>query len=373
MSAVMSPRLPDAELKRLEERLTKVFRRTPDSVALSTLDEGRFIDVSEGFERMTGYRREEVIGRTSRELGLWIGPTNRADIMRRLRRRGRVEGGEIGFRTRAGEVRDLLYSVETLVLDGRRCTLWVSRDITERKRMEESLRRLSRRLLRLQDEERRRLAGELLEGPAQGLALLAMNLYRLKRTVVARHPPAARLLRDASALTDQCLDQIRAMTNVLHPPLLDEIGLASAIRWYARDFTERSGIRLKVDIAPDLEPLPPALSTALFRILQECLSNVESHSGSPTAAVRLTIAPRTVTLGVRDRGRGLPAAIGADGTGILGMRERAALLGGRLTITSSDRGTEVTAVLPLRDARSSRRGPWRRKRPGAPRRASRAG
>ena len=232
----------------------------------------------------------------------------------------------------------------------------VDTDITKRKRAEEDLRELSGRLLRLEDEERRRLARELHDTTAQELAAISMNLAVLKARAPELTAGAQEILAETAALTDRCAREIRTMSYLLHPPAIEALGLAGAGRDYADGFARRSGIRVDLQISGDLGRLPAATELALFRVLQESLANIHRHSGSRTASIRLERTTGRVRLEVRDKGRGMNwvEGISAEGSpasglgvGILGMRERMRHLGGQLQIESDAQGTCVVAIAPL--------------------------
>lgn len=156
------------------------------------------------------------------------------------------------------------------------------------------------------------------------------------------------MLEESLALTEASVSEIRTMSYLLHPPLLDELGLVSALRVYRDGYAERTGLEIELDL-PTIPRLPQAIEIALFRIVQEGLANIHRHSGSPTATLRLKHFPDRVELEVADHGRGLPPRI-LEGVGIAGMRERARQLGGRLTIGSSETGTTLHVVLPVTTA-----------------------
>lgn len=228
-------------------------------------------------------------------------------------------------------------------------------DITERRRAEEELRQLSGRLLRLQDEERRRLARELHDSTAQNLASVAMNLSMLNDRAAALDPAAHKALAESLTLIEQCTREVRTLSYLLHPPMLDEVGLASALRSFASSFAQRSCIRIDLQIAHNFGRLPTEVETALFRIVQESLTNIHRHSGSPTAQIRLLRDASSVLLEVADQGKGafvadlqkIPEGRTILGVGIAGMRERVAQLGGILEMVSSSSGTTVKVTLPL--------------------------
>jgi signal transduction histidine kinase len=231
-------------------------------------------------------------------------------------------------------------------------------EIAERAQAEGSLRQLSARLLRVQDEERRRLARELHDSTAQSLAALSMNLAVARRAGGALDDRARMALDESERLAQRCTSEIRSLSYVLHPPLLEEVGLPAALRWCAEGFARHSGISVDLDLPTDFGRLPVDVETALFRIVQECLTNVQRHSGSPTTRIRLVRKPEWVTMEVRDQGRGMPAgalsrrdAVESLGVGLLGMRERVRQLGGQISIDSSGKGTtvQVEITLPLEE------------------------
>jgi signal transduction histidine kinase len=155
------------------------------------------------------------------------------------------------------------------------------------------------------------------------------------------------------AFVQQILQGIRTISHLLHPPLLDESGLPSALSWYVEEFSERSGIKVNLELSPDFERFAPELETAVFRIVQEALGNIHRHSQSPTANIRVTVDPERLSLEIRDEGRGIPADMQKQiktgirtGVGLRGMRERVAQMGGQLEIESDAKGTAVLASFP---------------------------
>lgn len=220
----------------------------------------------------------------------------------------------------------------------------------ELRKAEEESGRLSRQLLQIQDAERRRVARDLHDGLGQYLAAAMMRLQSLERK---EDPRFGERLADATKLIEQALLETRTVSHLLHPPLLDQMGLASAIEWYASGFSERSGVHVNVEVGRDVGRLDIDTETAIFRIVQESLTNVHRHSASSTASVRLTRGSGVVTLEVRDDGKGLPVngegGGNALGVGIAGMRERVRQLRGQLEISSHPgQGTAVIANLPER-------------------------
>jgi signal transduction histidine kinase len=216
---------------------------------------------------------------------------------------------------------------------------------------EKSLRSLAGRLLQLQDEERRRFSRELHDSLGQYLAAVKMNL-----DMFSNSQPTDKLLSEAIHLLDQSIAETRTISHLLHPPLLDEAGFASAARWYVEGFAQRSGIEVKVDLPADVGRLPRPIELGLFRVLQESLTNIHRHSGSSKAEVALRLFPDKVTLEVKDYGRGIPwellrnfqAKGTSSGVGLAGMRERLHELGGQLDIRNGN-GTLISVTMPLFD------------------------
>jgi signal transduction histidine kinase/ABC-type uncharacterized transport system substrate-binding protein len=225
-----------------------------------------------------------------------------------------------------------------------------------RKYADIELQGLTARLLRLQDDERRRIAMELHDVTAQNLGTITINLAGLLQNRF-RPSDVLRVLNECRALGEQSLNELRTLSYLLHPPMLDQAGLVFAIEWYIDGFIKRSGIRVGLVVQPDLSRLPPEVEMALFRVVQECLINIHRHSGSSTAEIRLERRGSQVVLEVKDQGRGLPAngevgeadEIVSVGVGIPGMRQRLSQLGGSLEIETGDQGTTVTAVVPLEE------------------------
>lgn len=221
------------------------------------------------------------------------------------------------------------------------------------------LRTLSARLLHLQDEERRRIARGLHDSIGQMLAALSMNLAGV-RTDIERLIRSTSTLIDSENLIQQMSTEVRTISHLLHPPLLDEAGLPSALRWYCDGFSQRSKIEVDLDCPRDFGRLPRDVETAIFRLVQECLTNIHRHSGSATATIHLQHHGDQVIVSVQDSGKGIPAdklddmaLPGTAGIGITGMRERVRQLGGTLAINSNSHGTKIAARIPLAEAETT--------------------
>jgi PAS domain S-box-containing protein len=230
-------------------------------------------------------------------------------------------------------------------------------DVEDRKHAEEELRRLSGQLLRLQDEERRRIARELHDSTGQDLVALATTLSQLHVSIPSSRRKLRKLASQCQALADQCIREVRTLSYLLHPPMLDEAGLDDAIRHYVAGFMERTGIEVELEISPRLGRMKPDVELALFRIVQESLTNVQRHSGSAQAKIRIARDFGKVTLEIGDKGGGIPGSLRGRnrkarfgfGVGIPSMRERVTPIGGRLDIDSSRSGTTVRVTIPTDD------------------------
>ena len=227
-------------------------------------------------------------------------------------------------------------------------------ELGAREQAEASLRTLSVRLLEVQDQERRKFSRELHDSLGQYLVGVKMNLTMLGKSV-----PANALITESTKLVDQAITETRTISHLLHPPLLDEAGFASAARWYVEGFGKRSGIQTSLDVPENLGRLSEAVELALFRVLQESLTNVHRHSKSPRADVSLRLSTEQVVLRVRDYGKGIPPEVldrfqqnrTHGGVGLTGMRERIHELGGKLEMNSDGGGTRVLAVVPRSERR----------------------
>lgn len=207
---------------------------------------------------------------------------------------------------------------------------------------------LNRCLIKVQNQERRRIARELHDSMGQTVAFLRTNLHRLE-TLARQDPKQADLLSQSVALVDTMTTELRTISYLLHPPLLDEVGLVSALRELADGFSQRSGIEASLQIDDKFGRLPSEVEISVYRIVQEGLTNIHRHSGSPTARISIVRQPAAIRVEIQDKGRGM--AIEKNGTrsgvGLAGMRERATQFGGTLEINSNGKGTTVIARLPL--------------------------
>jgi signal transduction histidine kinase len=225
-------------------------------------------------------------------------------------------------------------------------------------RASQELRELSARILQAQDEERRRIARELHDGAGQFLAALGMEAHNIASEGDRLSARAASSLRNIESLVAQMTADIRTMSHLLYPPLLDEVGLESALTEYVNGFAERSGVQVTLDLPAAIERLDRDCELSLFRIVQECLTNIHRHSGSKTASIRIIREEGALVLQVQDQGRGMPAERLSEiqsrgsGVGIRGMRERVLQLSGTMNIESDRSGTRINMVIPIPKAES---------------------
>jgi len=214
---------------------------------------------------------------------------------------------------------------------------------------------LSQRLMQLQDEERRRIARELHDSTGQCLAAVRMNLDSIAAAAPELPAKAQKSLTEAGEICRSCAADIRTISYLLHPPLLDEAGLLPALEWFVTGFSERSGVRVSKEISEPGKPLTRELNTALFRIIQEALANIHKHSESKQAIIRIYGDDNKIILEIRDTGKGIDPlrlqnrrnGVRGLGVGITGMRERVRQLGGTLEIEPANPGTLVRATFPI--------------------------
>ena len=351
-----------SEMKRAQEtqnRLAAIVESSDDAIVSKNLD-GVITSWNQAAELIFGYTAQEAIGR---HIGLII-PKDRIDeenyILARLRRGERIDHFETVRKRKDGKLLDISATISP-VKDAQGRIIGaskVARDITQRKLMECALKEaeLSGRLLQLQDQERRRIARDLHDGAGQLLAALGMNSNVVAKEKAALSPRAVQCVEENLGLINQAIAEIRTMSYLLHPPLLEQMGLRSALSEYVRGFGERSKICVNLEWPSDLERLPPDVELSLFRIVQECLTNIHRHSGSTTACVRLSRKPGEIQLEVSDQGCGMKPEIQENffagrstGVGLSGMRERVRQIGGALQIQSNDNGTSVFVAVPVRD------------------------
>ena len=306
---------------------------------------------NEGAERLYGWTKKEALSRSTQELIQTEFPIDISEILGLDRWEG-----ELQQRRRDGSQVIVASRWTTLRDHNGKSVGWleINTDITDRKRAEESARSLSGRILTLQDDERRRIARGLHDSLGQYLTALKINLDRLSEP----HNGNAALASESAGIVDKCLTETRTISYLLHPPMLDEAGLGSAARWYVDGFSRRSGIKVNLNLPPKLDRMHRDVEVALFRAVQEALTNIHRHSGGSMVDVLLTVDTKQLQLEIKDDGRGIPRkrlrslieGAAEAGVGLAGMRERMRELGGSLEIRSDRAGTTIVISLPVERA-----------------------
>jgi PAS domain S-box-containing protein len=372
----------EKELREKQELLRAAFTQTYSFLAILSSD-GTIVDANRAALEGTGFSRDEVIGRKLWDVWWRSLPEEReiAKTSVATADKGLAVREECQYALRDGTIRFADRTLNPVQNEPGETVMIVCSglDITEHRqlrsmleervhertrelevknlelvRQTEVVRELSARLLQIQDEERRRIARELHDSVGQMLAAVSMNLAQVNHEASALSVDARRALEDNAALLEQLSREIRTISHLLHPPLLDEVGLQSALQWYIDGFGERSKIKVDLELPDDFGRLPRNLEITLFRVVQECLTNIHRHSESSTAAIRFARSENEVRLEVRDAGKGIPveAQTGLSsgklsGVGLRGMHERLRQMGGHLDIQSNSSGTLVIATLPI--------------------------
>ncbi|MGA8622460.1 MAG: PAS domain S-box protein [Candidatus Sulfotelmatobacter sp.] len=365
--------------------LAAIVDSSEDAIVSKTL-EGIITSWNAGAERLFGYTASEAVGQ---HISMII-PVNRKDeetvIIERIKQGERLEHFDTVRIRKDKTLLDISLTISPVRDAGGKIigASKIARDITQRKRIERELRdseeryrtladaldtqvqfrtrelerinselrELSARLLESQDAERRHIARELHDSAGQTLTALGLQLARISEDA-KNDPVLSKNAQNAEELVQHLAQEIRTTSYLLHPPLLDETGISSALGWYVQGLVERSSLAIDLKVSANFGRLPPEMELVIFRLVQECLTNIHRHSGSKTALIRVAREENSVHIRVEDKGRGMSperlAAIQSQGTGvgIRGMRERVRHFSGDLTIESDDSGTKVYATLPL--------------------------
>ena len=331
-----------------------LFERLPVPAYIYADADFRLVAVNAAALARYGYTRQQFLARTLHDLR---DPSFKGDGERHV--------------TKGGAAFDVDLVTQPIVYGGRRAFYAVVSDLTERREAEQRLQDLNTRLRNLssrararREEDRTRLSRELHDQLGQSLASLKIELCLLSDHLASqpsRLDEVAAKIRALTALVDETIDGVRRMASQLRPPVLDRLGLIAAIEWQIDDFQRRSGIHVRLQSRLEQVPLDLGRSTAVFRIFQEALTNVVTHSKATQVTVRMSTASDTLLLVITDNGRGIPQDVidRGESLGLVGMRERAELLGGGLVVRPGrPHGTIVTVTVPLHDRRKSARESW---------------
>jgi PAS domain S-box-containing protein len=342
-------------LQASESRFSIAFNSNPMLATISMLDGGRFLAVNDSFVALTGYSREEAVGHTALELNLWPNPEDRRKVMDKLKKEKRVRDFEAGIRLKSGEERVLLLSVERIELDGQVCLLHVANDVTLRHRAEEALRALSAKLRSAREEEGTRIAREIHDELGGALTGLKWDLERIDTLLTTSTndslmPDVHERIGSMTTTIETTITTIRRIASELRPGVLDDLGLVAAIEWQVEQFQARTGLKCHWTNTANEVELDREKSTAVFRILQEILTNVLRHAQATNLYVNLSRTRHHLELEVKDDGCGITKSqrINSRSLGLLGMKERALLVGGEVDITGkAGQGTTVLVRVPL--------------------------
>jgi PAS domain S-box-containing protein len=343
-------RKAEVELGKSEQKFSKAFRHSPLAITIVRVSDGCYVEVNETFELQTGWKRDEIIGRSPLDVSLWVDTDQRTAFLKQLLEKGNVGDFEVRFRRKDGQLRTGLGSAELIEVEGESCALSVIADITERKQAEEVIADFSGKLIDAQEAERTRIARELHDDINQRLAMVAVNLKTLKQDLPGSDVKMSRRIQEACEQVAGLENDIQALSHRLHSSKLEYLGLEAAAASLCTELSERQNV--KIDFRGDTLPedLPSEVSLCLFRVLQEALHNAMKYSGVGVFEVSLTGSPQGIELRVHDSGAGFDAKVASNGhgLGLTSMRERLKLVNGQFSIDSKpSQGTTVLARVPL--------------------------
>jgi PAS domain S-box-containing protein len=375
-----------AQVELERNRLHDVLAQAPAPMALLSGPEHIFVFVNAAYVKVTGRDRDQLLGKTAREVFPEFAEQGFFELLDRVYVTGEsylASGRKVIIHRCGGEqslyfdftyfpMRDLAGAVHGILLHGVDVTQPVLAQAQLEARVKErtaeledardNLRILNHNLMRVQEEERRRLALELHDGAGQLLAALRWKLHPLQQMIGEERPELGKFAKDSLQLLEELSQELRTVSHLLHPPVLDDRSLPSALRAYIDGLRERSGLMVELEIDSSLEKLSEDLKAMLFRIVQESLTNVHRHAKTRIARVQITCGPQKVMIQVQDKGQGIPGFTSLDdpnvkmGLGIQGMRERVRQLKGQFNIESGVSGTTLTAALPINGRLKSQTG-----------------
>jgi PAS domain S-box-containing protein len=339
-------RAAETELAKSEQKFSKAFRRSPLAITIVEANDGRYIDVNEAFEVQTGWKRDEMIGRSPQECNLWVDSDQRVAFLKQIVDRGNVKDIEVRLRRKDGQIRTSLGSAELIDIHGKQCALSVIADITERKEAEEAMAGISRKLIEAQETERTRIARELHDDINQRLAMVAISLKMAKENLPNSELRTSRILDETGEQVSELENDVQALSHRLHSPKLEYLGLEAATSGFCRELSEGHNVKIDLHCEDIPEELSSEVSLCLFRVLQEALHNALKYSGVNEFDVSLAGTANGIELRVHDSGAGFdPKRNGnGHGLGLTSMKERLRLVDGEFSIDSKPgQGTTVLA------------------------------
>jgi PAS domain S-box-containing protein len=344
-------------LRSSEERFVKIFNLSPFRMGILRIRDGVVLEVNDSWVKDTGFPREEIINRPIFALSPQMGDGLSEKIREVLAMRKSVSDLEVRFTTKDGQETFANTSAVLIDLDNEPCYLWAANDITLRKRAEESLRALSARLRSAREEEGTRIAREIHDELGGALTGLKWDLEKIDRTLNSgsngsRIPEVHKRIGTMTMLIETTINTVRRIASELRPGMLDDLGLVAAIEWQMQQFEARTGIHCHwTTNASEIEvELSQEKATAVFRILQEILTNVLRHARANNLYIKLSDTKEYFEMEVRDDGQGITESqrINSRSLGLLGMKERALLVGGEVNISGEEGvGTTVVVRVPL--------------------------
>jgi PAS domain S-box-containing protein len=337
-------------LKEAEEQFAKVFRASPLVVTLTSARNARYIEVNEAFERTTGWRRDEVIGRTPYDLGIWVDPGQRVDLVERLLSGATVRNLEVRVRMRNGENRIGLGSMELIDIEGEQCVLSAAVHVTERKLGEESPAKAAQRLIEAQEGERARFARELHDN-IDSLVLLSIYLDRFQQNPRESITESGLEIGGVRQELKDVVSGFLDLSHRLYPSKLEYLGLAVAAASYCNQLSDGQDVKIDFQCQGVPKELPNEIALCLYRVMQEALENAIKHSGSRLFEVSLCGQSTELQLTVRDWGVGFDPAVvmTGRGLGLTTMKERLKLVDGEFSIESQPQhGTSIHARVILK-------------------------
>ena len=343
-------RKTELALRQSEEKFSRSFRHSPLAITITRMIDSRYVEVNDTFEEQTGWKRQEVLGRTPMDIRLWENPDERVSMEEQLQATGRVRDLEFRVRRKDGQIFTALGSAELIEVDGEPCALSVAADITARKLAEEALAGVGRKLIEAQEAERSRIARELHDDINQRVALLAVNLHMLRQKLPLTDIKTGMAIEEAYEQVANLGSEIQALSHRLHSSGLEYIGLERAVTGFCQELSEQQNLDIQLHTENVPGTLSHEISLCLFRVLQEAIQNALKYSGVREFEVSLTGTSNEIQLMVHDSGAGFDPnnTSNGHGLGLTSMRERLRLVKGHLSIESQPlQGTTITARVPV--------------------------